>query len=105
MLPGSQRRMMYRFMRYRYSGIASFFCLIFLAAVVIFFALYANSCYSNLMYGIIAAVGFILFLVTLLRVRNKLLMIILLAILLFIIYLYVKCPGSVSVKVNNSLFR
>ncbi|MEM4259707.1 MAG: hypothetical protein QXG00_00565 [Candidatus Woesearchaeota archaeon] len=93
-IPRHQQRVMHHYMRYRYSGIASFFALIFMIVSILFFALYINSCYLNIVNGFIALLGGVLFVITLSRVRNKLLMILIFAVLLFIIYFYVRCPGT-----------
>lgn len=97
-LPIGQQRMMHHYMRYRYSGIASFFALIFMGVSVIFFALFTRSCYINIMNGAIALVGGVLFLITISRVRNKLLMILIFAVLILVIYFYVKCPVKIPIK-------
>jgi hypothetical protein len=91
-----QQRALGKAMKYRNSGLMSFLELIIMAVVVVFFALTANSCYTNLLYEIITGIGLLIFLFLLTRIRGKFFFILILAIILLVIYLYVKCPSTVK---------
>ena len=88
-----EQRRMHHYMKHRHSRAAGFFVIIFMFVTIVFFALYASSCYSNLLYGLITLIAGIVFLLCLAKTRNKLFIIIITAVVILLIYLYVKCPG------------